>query len=311
MSHDSGPPVPGVCRGLLAVAARLAPLRERAAWRSRRTADLESLYALIERGELALHGHAHLFHFFLSAFTGAFWLRFSREELRRFVRGPGFVIAAGVVALLLVIASSHGAARTRYLIHAIQTYRPPVVHPGRNYDAVGDMLFGNLAPIAVALVTGVMIMIIGRAALMRRGWRYWSFLAIKLLLLIAIGSVLWLEGGHAVRSAIPGDRLAAFLGGVVLGFAFIGVFGWGVLWILADQRGRCPVCLGRLEMPVTLGSWASVFDPPTTEFLCADGHGSLSVREAEPDAADRWIALDSSWRSFFRRKSRDKETILR
>jgi hypothetical protein len=83
------------------------------------------------------------------------------------------------------------------------------------------------------------------------------------------------------------------------------------LWSLADQRRRCPVCLGRLEMPVTLGSWASVFEPPTTEFLCADGHGSLSVQEAEPTAADRWIALDSSWRSLFRRRPRDKETILR
>ena len=28
-------------------------------------------------------------------------------------------------------------------------------------------------------------------------------------------------------------------------------------------------------MPVTLGSWASVFEPVTTEMLCHEGHGSL------------------------------------
>ena len=309
MSQDSGSRAPLVCRELLAVAARLAPPRERAVWHTRRSADLESLCTLIARGEFALHGRAHLFRFFLHAFAGAFWLRFSRDELRRFLRGPGFVLAAGLGALALIAALSHGLARTRFLIHLLRNYHQPAPNGGR-YDPIGDILFGNIAPIAVALVTGIMIMVIGRASIVRRGWRHWSFLLLKFVLMLADGTLLWLEGGYALRSAIPGEHLGALLGGLVLGLVFIGAFGWGVLWSLADQRRRCPVCLGRLEMPVTMGSWASVFDPPTTELLCAEGHGSLSVLEAEADAADRWIALDSSWRSLFRRKSRNKETIL-
>ncbi len=311
MSPDSEPRAPQLWRVLLALAARVAPPRERVAWQAHRSADLESLYTLIERGELALHGRAHLLSFFINSFASAFWLRFSREELRRFLRGPAFIVAAGVAALLAIVATTHGLERTRYLIHLAQTYQPPPLpHRGR-YDPAGDVLFANIAPIAVALVTGLMIMIIGRAAVMRRGWRHWSFLIGKFVLMLAVGSLFWLEAGYALRNAIDDDRLGAFVGGLVFGLAFICAFGWGVLWSLADQRRRCPVCLGLLEMPVTLGSWASVFEPPTTEFLCADGHGSLSVLEAEPTAADRWIALDSSWRSLFRRRPRDKETILR
>ena len=81
-----------------------------------------------------------------------------------------------------------------------------------------------------------------------------------------------------------------------MGIAFLGAFGCGVISAFTDQRRRCPVCLGRLAMPVTLGSWASVFEPVTTEMLCDEGHGSLSVDESEIGAGDRWIALDSSWR---------------
>jgi hypothetical protein len=34
----------------------------------------------------------------------------------------------------------------------------------------------------------------------------------------------------------------------------------------------------------------------TTEFLCDEGHGALSVSESEMGEGDRWIKLDSSWR---------------
>ncbi len=309
MSPDSPSQAPRMCRGLLALAARVAPPRERAAWHAGRSSDLHSLCTLIARGELALHGRAHLCSFFLRTFAAAFWLRFSRDELRRFLHGPAFVLATGLSALGLLFLLTHGLARTRFLILLFQGYQPPVPHRGR-YDPAGDILFANLAPMVVALVTGIMVMLIGRASLVRRGWRHWSFLLVKFALMFLLGSLVWLEAGYALRRAIPGDRLGAFFGGLVFGFAFICAFGWGVLWSLADQRRRCPVCLGRLEMPVTLGSWASVFDPPATELLCRQGHGSLSVFEAQAES-DRWVALDASWRSLFRRKPHNNETILR
>jgi hypothetical protein len=52
-------------------------------------------------------------------------------------------------------------------------------------------------------------------------------------------------------------------------------------------------------MPVTIGSWASVFDPAITEFMCEEGHGSLSVAETYADEPDRWTSLDASWQELF------------
>jgi hypothetical protein len=54
-----------------------------------------------------------------------------------------------------------------------------------------------------------------------------------------------------------------------------------------------------LAMPVSMGSWASVLEPATTESLCEKGHGSLSMQEVESGAPDRWIAMDASWRELF------------
>jgi len=50
-------------------------------------------------------------------------------------------------------------------------------------------------------------------------------------------------------------------------------------------------------MPVMIGSWASVFEPVTTELLCEEGHGSLCVPET--GQPDRWTPLDASWRELF------------
>jgi hypothetical protein len=52
-------------------------------------------------------------------------------------------------------------------------------------------------------------------------------------------------------------------------------------------------------MPVTMGSWASVLDPATTEMVCDLGHGSLCVPDSTEGAPDRWINLDPSWRELF------------
>jgi hypothetical protein len=70
-------------------------------------------------------------------------------------------------------------------------------------------------------------------------------------------------------------------------------------WSFIEQRHRCPVCLKRLALPVTLGSWSSVLEPATTEFLCEKGHGSLSVTENGSGAPDHWTVFDVSWQSLF------------
>src|SRR5205807_2684267 len=103
--------------------------------------------------------------------------------------------------------------------------------------------------------------------------------------------LLWIEGGGALRAHMTAGSLRAALA-TAFTLIFFGAFAWSVIWIFADQRHRCPVCLGRLALPVTFGSWASVYDPVTTEMVCDEGHGSLCVAENEMSGDDRWIELD-------------------
>ncbi len=297
--------------GLVAIASRVVPRGDRERWRQKWDSDLDSLWTLIERGEMALEGRALLARFCLSAFGGAFWLRFNREGLRQWTRTAGFLPAAGTAALLLGGVLTRGYAKTRFLIDMARHWQPSPPK-GLSYDQRGDVLVAYGFPIVLAATTAIILIAIGCRMLHRGGWRYWCFFVLKTLLLLTIGAEAWIEGGAALRSVIPNQGLRLMCGGLVLAIVFVGVSGWCALWTLADQRRRCPVCLRRLEMPVTLGSWSSVFEPATTEFLCSEGHGSLSLLEAEP-AADRWVALDASWRGLFRGKSdkNRKDPILR
>lgn len=88
--------------------------------------------------------------------------------------------------------------------------------------------------------------------------------------------------------------------------------GLGIIWLyslgamaalfgaVADQRGRCRVCLRLLAFPVRIGRPGSLLlDWGGTEFLCPEGHGVLHIPQLATswdDEADRWITLDDSWR---------------
>ena len=73
-----------------------------------------------------------------------------------------------------------------------------------------------------------------------------------------------------------------------------------MMWCVADQRRRCRACLRRMILPVSVGSWASQFEPSRTEMLCEDGHGALALSDAETNVQDRWTRLDDSWKALFR-----------
>jgi hypothetical protein len=93
--------------------------------------------------------------------------------------------------------------------------------------------------------------------------RRWLFLAIKMALLPPI---LFL----ATAAVAPIFPPAA-------GILFVGLI-FGLRWVLADQRRRCPVCLHFLSNPVELGGYPHmVFHPRGTELSCPRGHGSLYV----------------------------------
>jgi hypothetical protein len=300
---------PKVFPRLLDIAGRIVPRPARQDWLAERQRGLNALWTLIERGELAVNARAQLADFCIDAFTSALWLRFNREGLRRWSRGPGMVVAGGVTALLLIALASQGFSTSQRLVELARGSRPAPAWVGRNH-ATGMVLFGYLAPILMAWATSILLLTGGRISPERGGWRYWSFLFAKSTLILAVASMLWVEGGSALRSVIPGPGLSRLLGGIVLAVIFVIASACGALWSLADQRRRCPACQRLLQMPVAFGSWASTFDPATTELVCDRGHGSLSLLEAETAEADRWTKLDASWLSLFA-TTPDEDKILK
>lgn len=157
-----------------------------------------------------------------------------------------------------------------------------------------------------ALVIGAVLICSGRLffgshGARREGWRYWAFFLLKALLVLASLAALWIELTIFVRLRIHGP-LRDILTALVFNWVFYFCCGGSLYWCFYDQRRRCPVCLHRLAMPVTIGSWSSpLLDPVSTELLCEQGHGSLCVPETQSSASepDRWTALDDSWRELF------------
>ena len=163
------------------------------------------------------------------------------------------------------------------------------------YDPRADFVVAHFVPIVMALLVGAVLVLICWRMLGRSGWKYWAFLAAKLLMLSVLMPLAWIELEGFLRAHLSMGPLRVALA-MAFTLTFFGAFGVSVISIFADQRHRCPVCLGRLALPVRFGSWASVFDPVTTEMVCDEGHGALSVAESEISGDDRWTELDTSWR---------------
>jgi hypothetical protein len=254
---------------------------------------LENLWILASRGELPIHAPNETVRLCADAVERAFWLRFERTRVMRWMRGPAAVLCGAVAALGLLTVLSRGFQGTRSVIYTYIAWKtePHVLR----YDPRADLVVGHFVPILFALTVGAALVAMGRLSLGRFGWRYWAFLAGKLLAVMTVLPLVWIEGNAALRAHLVRPELGLVLGWLAWTLAFLMAFGCGVIWVFTDQRRRCPVCLGRLAMPVTLGSWASVFEPVTTEMLCHDGHGSLSMDESD-SGGDRWVALDASWR---------------
>jgi hypothetical protein len=162
-------------------------------------------------------------------------------------------------------------------------------------------LFTYAAVALFALAVGIVPLFRGHLLSLRHGWRYGAFLALKTLMVVAIPLLAWIEVAAALGARLPEGGVRDLLAGPVLTVAFILGSALAMLWSFADQRRRCPVCLYSLAMPVTMGSWGSVFDPVTTELLCDSGHGSLCLQETE-GGSDRWTGMDKSWADLFDRK---------
>jgi hypothetical protein len=302
MSHADEVPPPTICRWLLWIASRLAPPALRHEFRQLWSSRLYSLCTLVDRGEVAGRDRAELMLLCRDALCKAFWLRFNRAGLRHWTLGPQFVMALAAAGALLLALLSHGFQATRSVVSAaIYWSLEPIAFIGNRqlrYDPRGDLVVAHVFPIALALAIGASLVAIGRLSLGRYGWRYWCYLAVKIVTVIVFVPLLWIEGSRWLWNLITPELLRAWVAGLGTTLAFLGGFGLAAIWIFDDQRRRCPVCLRRLARPVTMGSWGSMFEPVTTEFLCDEGHGALSLAESEMGEGDRWVSLDASWRDF-------------
>jgi hypothetical protein len=302
MSHPDAVAPPMLYRWLLSMAGKLAPRAVRQEFRQRWDSRLCNLCILVERGEVAGRDRAELLLLCRDAVCNAFWLRFNRAGLRHWTLGPQFVMALAAAGALVLAVLSHGFQATRSVMSAaiywnIEPIEFVIGNRHLRYEHPrGDLVVGAGVPIVLALAMGAALFAIGRLSLGRYGWRYWLYLAVKIVSVIVLVPLAWIEGSRWLWNLITPEVLRAWVAGLGATAAFLGGFGLAAIWVFDDQRRRCPVCLRRLARPVTMGSWASMFEPVTTEFLCDEGHGALSLAESELGEGDRWVSLDASWR---------------
>ena len=283
-------------RWLIRAAGCLVPRAERAAWRARWSSDLFNLVLLVERGDLAGAALPQVAWLSRRAAASALRAAVREHDPRRLLPGPGFVLGSILAVLAVEAAASRGLAKTRYLAAAL---RDVLSASPADLNHHMNALVAYSFPMAIALGSAAVLVVLAQPSLRRYGWRYWAFLALKTLGAMLAVCLVWIEGGAALRSVMPTEGLRVVVGAIGFCLFFVALFCRAVRWSFTDQRNRCPVCLRRLAMPVAVGSWASVLDPPATELLCSEGHGALCRAETGISEPDRWVELDSSWRAMF------------
>jgi hypothetical protein len=125
--------------------------------------------------------------------------------------------------------------------------------------------------------------------------RRWIFLALKLLLLLA---VVYLASIALAWGPAWAGSTSVFLQVIAAFPALL----FGFRWSLQDQRCRCPECLRRLSSPARVGQASCNFlSWNGTELFCVRGHGLLHIPELPTSwcSTQRWLCLDSSWRCLF------------
>jgi hypothetical protein len=283
--------MPKVLRFFVRLAGAVVPQSKRAVWRDGQLSNLESWWILSERGEIA-GTRAELCRVLL---LHALRQRCTYDELVRAMRGPVLPLAGIATVAVVMALTTQFFSVTRTLL-AI-AFDPSGAQMGR--------LVANLSPVVFAAVTSAVLMFTMRRSVRMGGWRHGLFFGAKTAGMLVTATLFWFEAGGRLRAGIPhepGFRL--FIFGIVFGLAYILAMGYLTAWNFADQRSRCPMCLRRMALPVSMGSWASVFDPPSTELVCEDGHGTLSVAECDISPPDKWVALDTSWSSLFHTATR-------
>ncbi len=221
--------------------------------------------------------------------------RFLSDATRYFVPLPPHVRTLGAVALLKPGATpAEAQERFRALAQQVEPdWRPQAFALRRPREPQGDET-------ALALWLGPAALFGSAAYLLWkgvRGWKYYLSLAARLLLTVV--------GLSAIQVGLSRAFVDQFwASSIFLSWPSLLICTAGVILVVRDHLKRCPECLARLRMPATLGSWSSVMvDPPVTEYVCPNGHGTLYVSETG-ETGSRWTTLDDSWRDLFARRHR-------
>ena len=193
---------------------------------------------------------------------------------------PGETVASAGSELRRIAGEVEGL----WITEGLQT--EPLIDDERGQE----LAFGGAVAFAGALL-GMAFVLIKRLG----GLRYSTLLGARLaavisglaLLRISVGALL---AGHG--PALSTTSLFSIWIFLLICFA--------ALWLLiVDHRGRCPQCFARLRMPAPIGVWSSsIFDQPSTEYMCPAGHGALVIA-GTGNAHDHWTVLDESWRDLF------------
>jgi hypothetical protein len=162
---------------------------------------------------------------------------------------------------------------------------------------VAALVFVATGVLAAAVALVQLLRSLGKAGEAGSGApAYWLFFAAKVVVLLAVAAVA--EAELAARNALN-LYPSRFLFGLLIDWASVLAALFILRWAMLDQARRCPVCVRRLGVPVTSGSWSSaLLEPATTEMLCDQGHGALNVADARSPFGEirRWIAMEDSWR---------------
>jgi hypothetical protein len=243
--HPDGVPPPALCRWLLRIAGRLAPPALRHEWRKCWYSRLSNLCILVDRGEVAGRDKAELILLCRDALANAFWLRFNRAGLRRWTLGPQFVMTLMATGALLLALLSHGFRATRSIVDAAIEWN---IEPRQlRYDPRGDLVVGHVVPIVLALAIGAALVAIGRLSLGRYGWRYWLYLAMKIVAVIVLVPLVWIEGSRGLWNLLTPEVLRVWVAGLGATMAFLGGFGLASIWAL---RRSAPALPGLPRAPV-------------------------------------------------------------
>jgi hypothetical protein len=266
---------PWICRWTIMLASRVAPARTRAEWRALWESGLRNWCILVDRGELTMRSSGEVCR---AALADAWSQRFGAVPWDRALGGPSLPLLASVAAIALVGWASRGFA---YI---------------RTVPDEADRAFGHFFVLAFTLLAAALMMLFRGAKLHARGWRLRAHLGLKTSLALLALTLACAEGGAWLRRLIGRPEPSALVGGVAWSALYLAAFLWLAAWCFSDQSQRCPVCLRRLVSPVSIGAWSSVFEPATTERVCADGHGLLCSHDQEGDGETHWTALDASWK---------------